>query len=174
MIALMMILCLTLFLPGSVYADDLGVSVKCPSDIKSGEEFTCDLIGYSRYKVSSIEYYYSIPDNVEKLGFTINDIWNGSDEDNKLYLYTDTNQINIFKIGTFSLKANEDLEKINISTDYLVFGDSDFNEHVLVDNVNKEDSSNVKKKNMIKYGIIVLIIGILVYVVMKYRRKKHA
>lgn len=39
MIALMMILCLTLFLPGSVYADDIGVSVKCPSDIKSGEEF---------------------------------------------------------------------------------------------------------------------------------------
>ena len=53
MIALMMILCLTLFLPGSVYADDIGVSVKCPSDIKSGEEFTCDLIGYSRYKVLS-------------------------------------------------------------------------------------------------------------------------
>lgn len=163
--------------PLSLFADTGYVMVECPKDVKKGEEIECKISAYSIYEISAIEYGFILPDGVTKVKTTVDDIWEGTEEDDLFLLYTDENKVGTFDVGTIFLRTSTDMDKIVVGTNRLIFTDSSFQERIIVDdtNVNQTENDkeikNHKKNNFIKYGIILLIIGVfIVIVIIKIRR----
>lgn len=179
------ILLITLFIifPTSTSAIDNGVKIECPSNIQKGEEFFCDITGHSDYEVSALEYEFVLPNYVEKKGFKVSEIWQGDEEDNLVLLYTDENKKNDFAIATIYLKANSDIKQVNIDTKWLLFGDGDFNDHILIDK--KNDVNELQEKSKIKKNkdnnseicviislIVVIFLSITSYIIHRKENKK--
>lgn len=160
------IISLILF-PLSAYAEEASVYLKCPETIIKGEEFTCEVRAKSPYEVSGIDYRFRLKDNLEKVDFIVDPIWVGNEEDDIVLVYTDKNKINDFPIGKIVLKAEEDLNKVEVFTTKLLFSDASFNEHILVDEVvnkmeSKKENEVDEQHNYFDYVIILVIIGVLV------------
>lgn len=168
-----LILLIFLF-PISVFADTETVLVNCPDKIKKDTEFTCTITATSEYDVYSVEMEYVLPDNIEQINSTISDIWQGSNVNNKFYVYTNVPKKISFDIGTLTLKSSENLESLDIKVVELIYSDSEFQEHIIIekDNVNNvvnEPKKEVEKKNNnFKYVIIIMIIGAIVVVILTY------
>ena len=177
------ILLLTFFLfPLSVVASNEGAKIKCPTNIKKGEVVDCIITANSSYYISGLELSYTIPEYVEKISATVDETWEGTEENNLFLLYTDDNKIDEFSVGSIKIKTNRDVEKIDIKINYLSYGDSEFQKKVIIDkeNVNnvenKGKNKEVKKNNYIKYVIIILIIGVIVvglFIYIKIRSDKN-
>ena len=169
-----LLLILFFLFPLSVVASSEEVKIKCPTNIKKGEEIECSITGSSSYYISGLELSYILPEYVEKINTTVDESWEGTEENNLFLLYTDENKITSFNIGSIKLKANKDFESINIKIDYLSYGDSEFQKKIIIDkeNVNnvknKDEFKEVKKNNLIKYVIIILIIGVIVVGIIIY------
>lgn len=168
-------LVLLIFLfPISVFADTEMVLVNCPNKIKADKEFTCTITATSEYDVYSVEMEYVLPDYIEQVNSTVSADWQGSNINNKFYVYTNVPKKVSFDIGTLTLKSNKDLESLNINVVELIYSDSDFQDHIIIkkDNVNNvvnESKKEVEKKNNnFKYVIIIMIIGAIVVVILTY------
>lgn len=168
--------------PLSVLASNEGVQINCPTNIKKGEVVDCIITGSTSYYISGLELSYILPEYVEKISTTVDETWEGTEEDNLFLLYTDDNKLNSFSIGSIKLKANEDIKNIDVVIDYLSFGDSEFQKRIIIDeeNVNnvenKEENQEVEKNNYVKYVIIILIIGVIVvgiFIYIKIRSDKN-
>lgn len=168
-----LILLLLFFFPISVFADTEHVLVECPKDIKKNTEFICKISGISDYSVSGVELKYQLPDYITYINGTIDTTWEGKELNNTFYLYTDKTKNVSFNIGELKLKSNKNLESLNIEIVNLIYSDSEFQEHTIIDNVNNvktnEKKEVEKKNNNFKYVIIILIIGILVVSFLIYK-----
>lgn len=160
----LLILMLLLF-PLTTYAEQNNIMVYCPSNVQKDEQFICEIIGYSDFEVSAIEYQFKVDEKYEKIDFIVDSTWEGSELNNIVLLYTDENKIGKFNIGKIVLKSKEDKKNPQVETIKLTFGDKKFNEIVIVDNVNNMESKKEKKptekNNYFKYVIILMIIGVL-------------
>ena len=173
-------LLLIILLPLAVNAE--GVNVKCPDKINDNEDFECIITGEATYKVSAIEYEFSLPDYIKKISFEVDPIWQGDEEDNLVLLYTDENKESPFNLGVLTLNSSKDTDKVDIKTEYLLFGDDDYNDHRLVekkddvkDAVKEDKEENNKKKNNSIYVIIVIaiiVIVVLAFIFIFLKRRK--
>lgn len=145
-------------------------------DCQKEQEYTiCQIKGKSSYEVSAIEYRFSLPDNIKKIEFKIDESWEGDEQDNLVMLYTDENKKETFSIGTIKLNGSKEISSKDIKLENLIFYDADFQEHI-IKNVNKEKNNNNSKKtsnNIIKYCVIISI-GIIVLLFIVRAIKKGA
>ncbi len=152
-----------LLFPSSVLAES--VWLECPKDGKKNEEFTCTVKGYSSYEICALEYQFTLPPYLQKLDFQIDPIWQGGEYENKVVLYTEKNKVGDFDIGEITLKSSKKFNENDMKTTWLLFGDKDLQDHVIIDkrdeNVNDLKSD---KKNPYFYLIcgMILIIGIFI------------
>ena len=171
-------LLLIILLPLAVNAE--GVNVKCPDKINANEDFECIITGDAPYKVSAIEYEFSLPDYIKKVSFEVDPIWQGDEEDNLVLLYTDENKESPFNLGVLTLNSSKDTDKVDIKTEYLLFGDDDYGEHRLVEEKEeskkqeKEENKDNKKDSNYIYIIIVVvsILIILAFIFIFLKRRK--
>lgn len=160
--------------PLSVVASNEAVRFECPTNINKDEVIECTIRGKSTFEISGIELSYILPEYVEKISATVDETWEGTEENNLFLLYTDENKIEDFPIGSLKLKVKEELKSIDIKIDYLSYGNANFEKKVIIDseNVNnvknKKENKEDKKNNYIKYVIIILIIGVIVVGIILY------
>lgn len=174
------ILLFIVLLPLSTFALE-EVIIKCPEHINKNEDFECDVMGNASYKVSALEYEFKLPDYIEKKQFIVDPSWEGTEEDNLVILYTDENKESPFKIGVITLNSNKKVDYVDISTEYLLFGDDEYNAYVIKERENVKEMESSKKKvdneknNNFLYAIIILItIGIclIAYIFIKKRVRR--
>lgn len=174
---------LIILIPLNVLADENNISIECPSNISKGNKFTCEILGLSTYGVCAVEYEFILPDNISKVSFKVDNIWQGYEEDNLALLYTDEDQIGVFPIGIIELIANEDIDEVNIETKWLLYGDSEIGDHILIDKDNgvnetqenskiNENQENINKKYVIIISIIVILIIVVLAYIFIIKRKK--
>lgn len=164
--------------PLSVFATKQeDIIVNCPKNIKKDEQFTCEILGTAPYKVCAVEYEYTLPDYIKKIDFKVDEYWQGEEENNLAILYTDENKESPYRIGKITLISSKDLEKLDITTKYLLLGDDDYNEHIIVSRdvkdmkTEKENSFNPKQIYP-KYGIIISIVMLVSMAALILIRKK--
>lgn len=169
---------LLLYFPIMVSALEEGININCPNNIVSNQEFKCELVGYSSYEVSGLDYSFSLPDDVELIEFIVDKSWLGEEYNHRIALYTGDNKSGEFPIGEFVLKTKKDFNQENIKTKELLFVNEKFEDCYIVRNgvkelKSKENKSELKKSNIIKYVIILLIVVILViiFVIIKVKIK---
>lgn len=159
-----LLLLIALF-PLSTLALEEEVIINCPDNIIKEKEFKCEVIGNAPYKVSAIEYEFKLPSYLEKKKFEVDPSWEGGEEDNLIILYTDENKGSPFKIGVITLVSSKDIDYVDISTEYLLYGDDDYNSYVIKERGNVKDVESVEEKvdkNKNKNSIYVIIIMIIV------------
>lgn len=170
------LLIIFLLSPLSVFASE-EIIVNCPDNIKKNENFTCEISGTAPYKVSAIEYEFELPDYIQKIDFKVDEYWQGTEEDNLAILYTDENKESPYRIGIITLQSSKDINRVEISTKYLLLGDDDYNEHIIkardVNDMKTEEKKENNKKNLnLKYGIIILIVVVIFIITLILIRKR--
>lgn len=153
------------------------IMVNCPDIIKKNENFNCEISGSAPYKVSAIEYEFELPNYIQKIDFKVDEYWQGTEEDNLVILYTDENKKSPFQIGTITLNSSKDINHVDIDTKYLLLGDDDYDEHLIVardvkEMKTEEKKENNKKKLIFMYGIIILIVVVICMTTLILIRKK--
>lgn len=165
-----LVIILLSFLPIYVKASNY-IKVECPTyDV--GKEVICDVSGHTDYIIKAVEYRYSVPPEISIKDFTKDDIWEGDRVDNTLYLYTNKDINDDYKIGKFKIKITEEIDRINLIDEKLVYTDYNFEDHDMlsVKSVeNKEEEKNKKSYYVIIIiGIMILLITILIIL---YKRR---
>lgn len=159
---------LLILFPLPIFADNR-VNIECPNEYKKNDVIECIIMAESVYEVSAIDFKYSLSSNIELEEFNVDDIWQGTNENNEAMLYTDVNKIGIMNIGIIKLKILNN-DEFQIKTDYLSFFDKNFEENIIVDNinVNNNEKKMETKKYDNKYGIIILIIVVFVLLIISF------
>lgn len=165
-----LVIVLLSFLPIFVKANDY-IKVDCPTyDV--GTEIICNISGHTEYGIKAVEYKYRIPPEISINEFIKDDIWEGDKVDNTLYLYTNKEVIGDYQIGKFKIKINEEIDRINLIDEKLIYTDDSFEDHDMlsVKSVeNKEEEKNKKSYYVIIIiGIMILLITILIIL---YKRR---
>lgn len=157
--------------PNTLKAEE-NLDIKCQ---KNNEYTECQISGKSNYEVSAIEYRFSLSNDIEKIEFTVDESWQGDEEDNLVLLYTDNNKKGDLKIGTIYLKSDNNISSKDIITESLIYYDADFQSHV-INSVNNEANKDNKEKNSnnILMYCVIIIIGILVLIFVVRTVKKGA
>lgn len=170
--------------PFTILASELDIKIECPDTILKDEEFTCDIKGISEYNISAIEYEFKLSDDLTKIKFDKAPIWEGDEKDNLLILYTDENKTGEFTLGSITLKSTKNIKKVEITTEWLLFGDENFKDHVVINNKLsenvKEVESNTKKERapIIKFVvyaiiIIVVVLAVILFLYIKLHKKDY-
>ena len=146
------------------------ITLSCPTyDV--GYTIECKLYTNTNYYINGVDYEFKLPKEVDVIEFNKDDIWQGELIDNKLYLYTDENQIGNVYLGKFKIYIKESISNIDIESVSLMYSDENFQDKKI--DVNPVQIVDVKKNNNIYYVIIiigiVLIIGLLIFIL---RRRK--
>lgn len=111
--------------PLFVYADS--VELDCPSEVVSGSEFTCSLVGKTTGSVTSLEANVGVSSGITFISFANASNWQGSGEGGYITLYRENGVSGEFNIGTIKFKYNgNDSNVVNIYN--VVFNYEDFNE----------------------------------------------
>lgn len=173
------ILILSIAFPFSVSALEEGIKINCPNSIEKNQTIRCELIGYANYEVSSVDYTFSLGKGLNFKEFIIDDTWLGEEYNNRVIVYTGENKRRV-SIGEFVLETNSQFENLKIDTKELIFVNDKFEDLYIVKNSVKESKSEetnkeIKKNSGYKY-VIILIIGVfviflLLFIVIKKRRK---
>ena len=165
-----LVIILLSFLPIYVKASNY-IKIECPT-YEVGKEVICDVSGHSDFVIKAVEYKYNVPPEISIKDFIKDDIWEGKRVDNTLYLYTNKDIKDEYKIGKFIIKINDEIDNINLTDEKLVYTDGDFEDHDMlsVKSVeNKEEEKNKKSYYVIIIiGIMILLITILIIL---YKRR---
>ncbi len=160
--------------PSSVLAESIWL--ECPKEVNKNEEFTCAVKGYSSYEICALEYQFAIPSSLQKIDFQIDPIWQGGEYENKVVLYTEDNKVGDFEVGTITLKTSKKFNSDDIKTTWLLFGDKDLQDHVIIDH--KEQSVNDLEKNdknhersLYFYLICGIIVVVGIFIIQKRIKK---
>lgn len=106
-----------LMIPICVYADSITLS--CPTEITSGSEFTCEVIGNSSDYVTSLRANIAGSSELSFVSFIPNSIWQGDGEGGRVTLYGGQAKDN-FKIGVVKFKHSGNNDA-SISIDNIFF-----------------------------------------------------
>ncbi|MCX4365293.1 MAG: hypothetical protein OSJ70_05930 [Bacilli bacterium] len=180
----MKFLLILFLLPLSVFADEDEMKIKfeCPDEIKVKEQFSCQIKGLTDNLVSGIEYEFKLPSNLKFVSFEKDNSWEGDEENNLIILYGLEDKTQEFNIGKIVLIANEEIDELNIATEYLAFSDEKYQDHIVVKrdqikNVNEMKSKEKKDNNsiygIVVYAIIIIIVVAIILLLIKRRRKKE-
>ncbi len=111
---------------------DKEVILKC-NRVK--KEIKCKISGKEKqYQVSNISMYITLPKDIKLKEVKVDSSWEGSGEDGRLELYTDTNKKDKFPIATFTIEA--DKKNIPIKIEKIIYYDENFKGHK-INNVTK-------------------------------------
>ncbi len=173
---------LSLFLlPLNIKASELEIKYHCPNQIKANEEFTCEIIGDTTLKVSGLEYQFKLPEYISLVRFEKDKTWEGDEESNLIILYGLEDKTGNFPIGKMFLKATKDITSFDVKTEYLVFSDNNYVDHIVVskdksDNVNEVKREDKKKSDRIPriqtYAIIIVLVLIVLSLSIYLKRRK--
>lgn len=172
------ILILTLSFPLMTNALEEGIKINCQ---ESNQEFKCEVIGYSSYEVSGIDYSFSLADGLTLKKFNVDESWIGEEYNHRIILYTGENKIGEFPIGEFIIEANSLFSEEQIKTEELMFVNNKFEDCYIIQkdvkkSKSKDNKSEIQKSSKVKYVIILLIvisiIAILIFWAVKKKRKK--
>ncbi|MCR4581878.1 MAG: hypothetical protein K5666_05185 [Bacilli bacterium] len=163
------ILILLSFFPIVGYADSEYINLECPS-YSIGDTIECDLYTNVNYAIAAIEYDYSLPEQVSFIEFNKDDVWEGEQVGNIIYLYTSDLQIGKVHLGKIKIKINDSINNIDIKSNNLVYTDENFNDKKI--DVNQLEKIEVKKNYNIYYVIIIIGIILIVSILLIIRRKK--
>ena len=159
---------LLILFPLPIFADNR-INIECPSEYKKNDVIECNIMVESDYEVSAIDFKYSLSSNIVLEQFDVDDIWQGTNDNNEVMIYTDVNKIGIMNIGVIKLKINDN-NKFHLTTEYLSFFDKKFEENIIIDNnnvnTNKNEGETIKPDN--KYDIIILIIVVFVLLIISF------
>lgn len=176
-----LLLLILFLLPLNIFANELDIRYECPEKIKSNEQFTCQVKGVTNLKVSGLEYEFKIPNYLTFINFEKNHTWEGGEENNLIILYGLEDKTNEFILGKMTLLSKETINNVDIETNYLVFSDENYEDHIVIDRKQLDDVKEVKikekkdvnKSNKIVVCVIIIIIALtIILLLLKKRRRK--
>lgn len=94
---------LLLFFPLLVYADS--ISFECPSKVKVGDNFSCDIYGNSSLTIEAVDFYVAVTDGLSIVGFSSESGWQGGMTDTHINMYRSDDVTSKFKIGTIKFSG---------------------------------------------------------------------
>ncbi len=97
---------MAIFLPLNVKALSATVSISCKT-LNVGKTATCTISGNTKGKVSAVAATLSVSGNASFSSFANGSGWSGGIDGSNIDIYTDTDKMGTFTIGTVTIKGNK-------------------------------------------------------------------
>ena len=147
------------------------INIECPTyDV--GDTIECKIYTNVNYAIRAIDYEFKLPEQLQLIEFNKDNIWQGELVDNRLYLYTNENQIGKVLLGNIKIKVISDINNIDIQSVNLTYTDEHYNDKKV--DVNSIQILEVKKNDSVYYVIIIIgiILIVIIVLILIVRRRK--